>query len=129
MLRDIDIIIEKVRERLPTVAVRQFEVVHPSDDDGIWWFSLPGVERDIQIESSYASCPFLIETEEQSSSEALRGLSVDQTVQLIIAYLIAASTQSGRVLLSAERYWPSSSQTPNQPPEPTSGLAPGRGSP
>jgi hypothetical protein len=106
MARDIDIIIEKVRERLPVVAVRQHEVVNPADDDGIWWFSLPGVKRDVHVESSFASCPFVIETDEQSSGEALRASSVEQTVQLIVEYLVAASKQSGAILLSAERYWP-----------------------
>lgn len=106
MTRDIDVIIKKVRERLPAVAVRQHVVVHPSDDDGIWWFSLPSVKRDVHVESSSASCPFVIETDEQSSGEARRASSVDQSVQLITEYLTAVSKQSGPVFLSAKRYWP-----------------------
>ena len=106
MVRDIDIIIEKVRERMPAVAVRQHEVTHPADDDGIWWFSLPGVNRDVHVESSYANCPFVIETDEQSSGEALRAATVDQAVQLVVEYLTAAAKQPEAIFLNAERYWP-----------------------
>ena len=106
MLRDIDIIIAKVREQLPAVAVEQLQVVHPADDDGIWWFSLPGVKRDVHVESSFATCPFVIETDEQSSDKALRASSVDQAVQLIVEYLAAASKQLAPIILSGERYWP-----------------------
>jgi hypothetical protein len=106
MTRDIDIIIEKVREHLPTAAVNQLMVVNPTDDDGIWWFSLPDVERDVHVESSFGNCPFLIETTEQSSEEALRASSVDQAVQQIVEYLTAASKQLAPIILTAEPYWP-----------------------
>lgn len=106
MARDVETIITKVRERLPAVAVRQLEVTHPSDDDGIWWFSLPDLKGDVHVESSSGNCPFVIETHEQSSGEALRASSVAQCSQLIVEYLTAASKQAGPVFLSAERYWP-----------------------
>jgi hypothetical protein len=106
MARDIDSIIKQVRERLPALMVRQHEVAHSSDDAGIWWFSLPGVKRDVHVESSSATCPFIVETDEQSSGEALRASSVDQVVHLVVDYLIAASKQSAPIYLSAERYWP-----------------------
>ena len=106
MTRDIDIIIEKVREQLPAVVVNQLNVVHPTDDDGIWWFSLPDETRDVHVESSSGNCPFLIETREQSSEEALRASSVDQAVQLIVEYLTAASRQIAPIILTSERYWP-----------------------
>ena len=106
MTRDIDIIIEKVREQLPAVAVDQLTVANPTDDDGIWWFSLPDEKRDVHVESSFGNCPFLIETSEQSPEEALRASSVDQAVQLIVEYLTAASKQLAPIILTAERYWP-----------------------
>ena len=106
MARDIDMITENVREQLPGVTVEQLKVVHPADDDGIWWFSLSDVKRDVHVESSFGNCPFLIETSEQSSGEALRASSVDQTVQLIVEYLTAASKQIAPIILTAERYWP-----------------------
>jgi hypothetical protein len=106
MMRDIDTVIEMVRGQLPMLAVRQHEVARSSDDDGVWWFSLPGVKRDVHIESSSATCPFIIETDEQSSGEALRASSVDQAANLIIEYLTAASAQPEAIFLVAERYWP-----------------------
>ena len=105
MTRDIDIIIQQVLARLPALVVRQHDATHSSDDDGVWCFSVPGVKRDIHVESSLASCPFLIETNEQSCAEALRASSVNHAVELITEYLIAASKQSGPIHLSAERYW------------------------
>ena len=82
------------------------EVANQTDDDGIWWFSLPGEKRDVHVESSFGNGPFLIETGEQSSEEALRASSVDQAVQLIVEYLTAVSKQIAPVILNAERYWP-----------------------
>ncbi len=51
-MRDIDLIIEKVKQRIPDAEVHQLEKNNPSDDDGIWYFYIPGIESDIQIESS-----------------------------------------------------------------------------
>src|SRR5260221_799985 len=105
MMRDIDKIIAEVVRALPAVAVRQHSDAGACGDDGIWWFSLPGVQPDIQVESSSGSCPFVVETEEQSSSAALRASTIEQAVQLIVEYLSTAST--GRsVQLSVERVWP-----------------------
>ena len=49
-LRDIDEIILKVKRELPLSRVYQLEVKSPYDDDGLWYFYLPGIERDIQID-------------------------------------------------------------------------------
>lgn len=91
MQRDIDQIIQQVTQRIPKVVVTQLKVKYPADDDGLWWFSIPGTEREIQIESSYGACPFLVESHEQSSSEALRASTVAEAVRLIVAYLEAVS--------------------------------------
>ena len=61
MERDIDRIIATVKERLPTIEVQQFKATHPADDDGVWWFYVPGVNADVQIDSSYGQCPFLVD--------------------------------------------------------------------
>jgi hypothetical protein len=47
MDRDIDRVIAPVRSRLASVSVVQWHKKHPGDDDGIWWFRLPGIARDI----------------------------------------------------------------------------------
>jgi hypothetical protein len=104
MSRDIDQIIERVMHRLPSAVVDQIRPSHSSDEDGLWWFSLPGVERRIQIESTSGTCPFLVESDEQSSNEALRASTIDVAVQLIVDYLTAAS--EGRSLrLQGELFW------------------------
>jgi len=48
MTRDIDRIIEIVRSRIPDVEVVQMHKTHPADDDGLWWFRLPGVRKDFR---------------------------------------------------------------------------------
>ncbi|MFL5330712.1 MAG: hypothetical protein ACJ8C4_17570 [Gemmataceae bacterium] len=90
MGRDIDRVIALVRNRLPSVSVVQWHKKHPGDDDGIWWFRLPGVERDIQLESSFGTCPFLVEHDDmQSTAEQWRAQSVEQAAEAVIGYLEA----------------------------------------
>jgi hypothetical protein len=102
--RDIDEIIEAVTRELPNVKVSQYRPPLPADDDGIWWFSLPGVVKNVHVESSYGACPFVIETDEQSSGDALRASSISDAVGFIVQNLKAAS--DGRsILLSGEKYW------------------------
>ena len=104
MPRDVDHVIEQVTQRLPGAVVAQIEPTHTSDDVGLWWFSLPGVAPRIQIESSTGACPFLVESDEQSSTEALRAGTINETVKFIVDYLVAAS--EGRSLrLHGELYW------------------------
>ena len=89
IIRDIDRVIEQVKNRLPLVQVRQHQVNRPGvDDDGLWWFSLPEVEKDIQIESSDGTCPFLIEHDDmKTSSEAEIAQTVDEVVCIVVSYL------------------------------------------
>jgi hypothetical protein len=89
MSRDIDQIIERVRRLVPDLRVQQLQVSHPGvDDDGLWFFSLPGIAKDIQIESSYGMCPFIVEhSDMKSSTDAETGRSVEETVEKVVAYL------------------------------------------
>ncbi len=32
-----------------------------TDDDGVWFFSVPGSDLEVQIESPNGMCPFLVE--------------------------------------------------------------------
>ncbi len=106
MPRDIDRIIEQVKILLPEAKVIQ-EPKHNHAayyDNGIWYFSLPAIRTDIQIESTYGECPFVVETNEQSSREALKASTVEEAIRLIVEYLSAAS--EGRAIqLDGERYW------------------------
>jgi hypothetical protein len=95
MSRDIDQIIERVKLRLPDVIVRQHWVRDPrKEDDGVWWFCLTGIEKNIQVESSYGVCPFIVEHDDmRSSSEAESTETVEEAVEMIVAYL--TSLQNG----------------------------------
>ncbi len=57
-------IIALVQSSLPTVQWSRLIVHHPgADDDGIWFFSLPDEPGDVQIESTFGVCPFVVETD------------------------------------------------------------------
>lgn len=83
MPRDIDIVIEKVRSKHPAIVVEQLRVAHPNvDDDGIWFFRLPPDKKEIQVESSMGTAPFVIE----GDTAPVRGASVDQTAAEVLAF-------------------------------------------
>jgi len=85
-MRDIDQIIQSIKNICPTVNVRQLIVSHPgADDDGLWFFKRPGSEFEVQIESSMGVCPFLIETDE--SDARLTAKSIDETVEIVAKLL------------------------------------------
>ncbi len=85
--RDIDIIIQKVQRQLPAVKVTQWHKKWPADDDGIWWFYLPGIKQDIQVESSFGVCPFVIETDEFCCDKSRIAATVDDAILTIVEYL------------------------------------------
>ena len=79
---DVGTIVARVRDVFPDMVVQQLSVTHPTDDDGIWYFHRPEApDDDIQIESSYGLCPFLIE--DSRSSLARRGETVSDVVRMI----------------------------------------------
>ncbi len=70
------------------MEVTQYQQCWPADDDGLWFFNLPGIEKDIQIESWTGDCPFVVEhSEMKSSSEAETAHSVDEAIGKVVAYL------------------------------------------
>ena len=83
--RDVDVVIALIRERLPEVAVEQLQVKFPADDDGLWFFRLPGRGVEVQIESSTGECPFLVEND--ANADCLDCTSVAGTVEAAIAPL------------------------------------------
>jgi len=84
-MRDIESIIEKVKERFPKVSIAQLKVMHPADDDGLWFFSFENPKDEIQIESSFGKCPFLIES--NRNDERRYGHSVDEVVDIVCEHL------------------------------------------
>lgn len=85
--RDIESIIMGVKRKLPDVSFWQLPKVHAGDDNGLWFFSLPGVDKDIQLESPTGNCPFLVETEEQSSYQARTAQTAKEAIDLVVDYL------------------------------------------
>ena len=93
-MRDVDQIIELVKQKFPAVKVEQLKVSHTADDDGIWFFSLPPNRKEIQIESSNGMCPFVVEHHgmRTTATEAF-GESVDRTAELVSDYLLQISSE------------------------------------
>ena len=60
MNRDIDRLIEKLKVRFGGLIVQQLTVSRPTDDDGVWWISLPNSEDDVQVASSTGDCPLFV---------------------------------------------------------------------
>lgn len=89
---DIEDAIEGIRAVVPSVTVVQMHRTHPADDDGLWWFRLPAISRDIQLESSTSDCPFLVEHSDMAAtSDAFRVHSVPDAVAAVVAYLQSIS--------------------------------------
>ena len=103
--RDIHKIIEAVHGDLPECSITQEAAYLPgSQDDGIWYFILPGIQDSVQIESSSGMCPFVVETCHQSSAQALRSTSIAETVTMITTYLKAVRDGLPPEL-EGELYW------------------------
>lgn len=91
--RAIDVVKQRVRERFPNVRVEQLHVTHPADDDGIWYFRLPGAERDeIQVENSSGEYPFVCETYRSDIRHTTE--TIEATVDLISEHLSSASNDN-----------------------------------
>lgn len=80
MATDIEEIKRRLRSQYPQVEVRQLEVCHPADDDGLWFFSI-GSEVEVQLESSTGNCPFLMESSVHSECRTIH--SIDEAVEAL----------------------------------------------
>jgi hypothetical protein len=58
--RDIDIFISEFLGKYPQVESWQLEVMHPADDDGIWYFQAGKIR--FHVESSDGNFPFVVES-------------------------------------------------------------------
>ena len=82
MARDIDQIIKRLKAEIPGVQITQLQFSHPgADDDGLWFIEIPGSAGEVQVESPYGSCPFVIESD--FSAERFHGNSVQQVVSTV----------------------------------------------
>jgi len=84
-VRDIDRLIELVRKEFPDVLFEPLAILHPPDDDGIWFFRLPGIKGEVQAESSSGMCPFMIETDKHD--ERAHSETIEAAARTIVAWL------------------------------------------
>jgi hypothetical protein len=92
MNRDIDQLIEQLKSRLPDVEVDQLEPTEGGgEEDGLWFFRMPGSGQEIAVETDAGALPFTLEHDDmRSSAEAETAGSVDEAVEKVVAYLSAA---------------------------------------
>jgi hypothetical protein len=85
-MRDIDVIIDKLRLAYPDISAEQLAVLHPSaDDDGVWFVRHSASDVEFQLESSTVACPFLAES--SASAKRLTADTIEQAVAFVVAGL------------------------------------------
>lgn len=95
-VRDIDRVIDLVKMDLHEISVVQHQDVWPGDDEGLWFFRLPNVDHDIQLESSTGMCPFFVEHDGMPSpADGWTATSVEEAAGMVVAYLREQSVASG----------------------------------
>jgi hypothetical protein len=88
---DIDWVMDLVKSHLPQVRVVQYQNVWPADDEGVWFFRLPDIKNDIQLESSTGMCPFFVEHDGMKSPADGGGwnaMTVDEAARMVVDYLL-----------------------------------------
>jgi hypothetical protein len=89
MNRDIDQIIERVKERIPAVLADQLAPSHPgTEEDVLWFFRMPGTSNEVAVDSPTGNAPFQIEHDDmRSGAEAETVDTVEEAVEKVAAYL------------------------------------------
>ena len=83
---DVQEVIRLVRQTYPNIKWTRLWVSHPgADDDGLWFFWLPNEAGEVQIESSFGVCPFIVETDKHN--ECFTGNSVPEVAETVIDWL------------------------------------------
>jgi hypothetical protein len=79
---DIDKIIVELSGIYGDLSVKRLIVKHPGvDDDGLWFFSRSGNSINIQLESTFGNCPFLLETDK--SNERINIVTVSRAIEIL----------------------------------------------
>ena len=85
-MRDIDLVIAEVASHDSNIRSIQAQVKHPGyDDDGIWYFWIPELPGEVQVESPDGMLPFLVETDKHN--ERFVASTIGETVDTILAWL------------------------------------------
>jgi hypothetical protein len=93
---DIDRVIDLVAADLPDLTVVQHHDAWPADDEGVWFFRLPDLMTDIQLESSTGMCPFIVEHSGMPSAvDAWTAASVNEAARMVVGYLRAKAAADG----------------------------------
>ena len=82
---NVDEILAVVRQTLPDLRFAHHHQYWPHDDDGLWFFDVPGARNSVQIESSSGMCPFLVEHD--LSNECYHGASVEEVSSKVVEWL------------------------------------------
>jgi hypothetical protein len=85
---DLQTIIGLVRQTYPGIQWTRLRVTHPgADNDRLWFFWLPDLPGDVQIECASIDngCPFLAETDKHD--ERFTGQTIQEVAQKIIEWL------------------------------------------
>jgi hypothetical protein len=79
-------VINLIEERMPGVRWTQLRVSQPGvDDDGIWFFWMPGQRGEVQLETSTGMLPFLAETDKYN--ERMTCNSVEDAASIVCDWL------------------------------------------
>lgn len=89
--RDIDIFISEFIGRYPQVESWQLEVMHPADDDGIWYFQAGNIR--FHVESSDGNFPFVVES--NIDSNFISVLTLEHLYSLLESGLGLAKPKQG----------------------------------
>lgn len=57
---DIERLIGLLKAAIPELYCEQHVTKYAADDDGVWWFMVPGSSDCVQIDSSTGNCPLAI---------------------------------------------------------------------
>jgi hypothetical protein len=79
-------VIALIRQAYPVMKWTRLYVTHPgADDDGIWFFWLPDRPGEVQIESTFGVCPFIVGTDKHN--ECFTGASVQEVAEKAVEWL------------------------------------------
>jgi hypothetical protein len=84
-IRDIDLVIAEVERIDSNIRSIQRQVKYEADDDGIWFFWIPDLAGEEQVESPDGMFPLLVETDKHN--QAVQATIISETVDTILAWL------------------------------------------
>ena len=89
---DADKIIEAIKEKFPGTKVNEWDAMNPrSFYYSLWFFNIPNVDGEIQIESTSGNCPFLVES--CLNDDRYNGDTVEEVVSIIEKLVVTYSKQ------------------------------------